>query len=64
MMEKPLSTEILNSIPKQIFVVANHIAAAGGKAVLVGGSVVDLLLGTTPKDWDIGFHFLDPCPSP
>ena len=53
MMEKPLSTEILNSIPKQIFVVANHIAAAGGKAVLVGGSVVDLLLGTTPKDWDI-----------
>lgn len=52
-MEKPLSSDILNSIPEQIFKVVNLIVAAGGKAVLGGGSVVDLLLDRTPKDWDI-----------
>lgn len=33
--------------------ILDRLAAAGCQAVLVGGCVRDLLLGKTPKDWDI-----------
>ena len=38
---------------------ARRLEDAGGKAYLVGGSVVDLLQGRRPKDWDIEVFGLD-----
>lgn len=40
-------------IPKEVLAVADKLEAAGFEAYLVGGCVRDLLLGRTPKDWDI-----------
>ncbi len=40
-------------IPLEVRVVADTLEAAGHEAYLVGGCVRDLLLGKTPKDWDI-----------
>jgi len=40
-------------IPKEIVAVVETLEAAGFEAFAVGGSVRDILLGRTPKDWDI-----------
>ncbi len=40
-------------IPKEVKQVADTLIEAGYQAYLVGGCVRDLLLGKTPKDWDI-----------
>ncbi|HET9641635.1 MAG TPA: CCA tRNA nucleotidyltransferase [Candidatus Paceibacterota bacterium] len=40
-------------IPKEIVQVADGLRKAGYEAYLVGGCVRDLLLGLTPKDWDV-----------
>lgn len=40
-------------IPKEVRVVAEVLESAGFEAYLVGGCVRDLMLGRTPKDWDI-----------
>jgi poly(A) polymerase/tRNA nucleotidyltransferase (CCA-adding enzyme) len=40
-------------IPKEISEVAAGLAAAGYSSYLVGGSVRDLMIGKTPKDWDV-----------
>lgn len=40
-------------IPKEVSAVAGTLEEAGFEAYLVGGCVRDLLLGRTPKDWDI-----------
>ena len=42
-----------SDIPKEVLAVANALEEAGFEAYLVGGCVRDLLLGKTPKDWDI-----------
>ncbi|MGH8773400.1 MAG: CCA tRNA nucleotidyltransferase, partial [Burkholderiales bacterium] len=36
------------------------IDAAGGRALLVGGCVRDMIMGTQPKDWDLEVYDLDP----
>jgi len=36
-----------------VFNIARRIEVAGGRSFLVGGAVVDLVRGATPKDWDI-----------
>jgi poly(A) polymerase/tRNA nucleotidyltransferase (CCA-adding enzyme) len=41
------------SLPTGARRVSERIRAAGGRACLVGGSVRDLLLGGTAKDWDL-----------
>jgi tRNA nucleotidyltransferase (CCA-adding enzyme) len=41
------------SIPKEISAVSKGLREKGYEAYLVGGCVRDLLLGKTPKDWDI-----------
>lgn len=41
-------------------VLTREIAAAGGRALFVGGSVRDLFLGVTPKDFDLEVHGLPP----
>ena len=40
--------------------VIDALEAAGGRALLVGGSVVDLLQGREPKDWDLEVYGLAP----
>lgn len=41
------------SIPKEVSHVTNTLKKAGFEAYLVGGCVRDLILGRTPKDWDV-----------
>lgn len=42
-----------DDIPKEVADVATALEQAGFEAYLVGGCVRDLLIGRTPKDWDI-----------
>lgn len=42
-----------NDIPLEVRTVAETLEDAGYEAYLVGGCVRDLILGKTPKDWDI-----------
>lgn len=49
-----MNTMIVRSeIPKEVQHVADTLEARGFEAYLVGGCVRDLLIGKTPKDWDI-----------
>lgn len=41
------------SIPAEVSRVTEALEASGFKAYLVGGCVRDLILGRTPKDWDV-----------
>ncbi len=47
-------------IPQIIIVLAESIRDAGGRALLVGGCVRDMLLDIEPKDFDIEVYGLDP----
>ncbi len=40
-------------VPRGAFEIIDRLEAAGGRPVLVGGCLRDLLLGRQPKDWDI-----------
>ncbi len=42
-----------SDIPETVQAVANTLETGGYEAYLVGGCVRDLLIGKTPKDWDI-----------
>ncbi len=44
---------VRDDIPKEVQLVADTLEARGFEAHLVGGCVRDLLIGKTPKDWDI-----------
>lgn len=41
------------TIPEEVLKVAEGLESAGFEAYLVGGCVRDLIIGRTPKDWDI-----------
>ena len=41
------------SVPMEVQAVAEGLRAAGFEAYLVGGCVRDLLMGRSPKDWDV-----------
>lgn len=41
------------TIPKEVEVVTHTLEKAGYEAYIVGGCVRDLVLGHTPKDWDV-----------
>ncbi len=45
--------KIIKQIPKEILNVNMALSKAGFESYLVGGCVRDLLLGQTPKDWDL-----------
>ena len=51
--EKTKGTSKNKEIPKEILESLKALEKAGFEAYLVGGCVRDLLLGKTPKDWDI-----------
>lgn len=44
---------VREDIPNEVQAVADTLEEAGYEAYLVGGCVRDLMLGRTPKDWDI-----------
>lgn len=46
-------TDLSNKIPPYVTRVTETLQTAGFEAYLVGGCVRDILLGRTPKDWDI-----------
>lgn len=50
----------MSGIPDKILKLANRIHAAGGRALLVGGCVRDVLMGSQPKDWDLEIYGVDP----
>lgn len=49
---------MLQQAPRAVSMVVERIRRAGGQGLLVGGSVVDMLQGQTPKDWDIEIYGL------
>lgn len=42
--------------PRAVKHIAQTVTGRGGRAFLVGGAVIDVLEGRTPKDWDIEVH--------
>lgn len=53
MSDKSIIEKIPNDIPTYVYRVSDVLSSNGFEAYLVGGSVRDLLLGKTPKDFDI-----------
>src|SRR6184192_1310452 len=48
------------SFPEKVLALAQAIRAEGGRALLVGGCVRDLLMGREPKDWDVEVYGIEP----
>jgi tRNA nucleotidyltransferase (CCA-adding enzyme) len=46
--------------PEKILRLAHLVRDAGGRALMVGGCVRDVLLGGTPKDWDVEVYGIEP----
>ncbi|CAN5582281.1 hypothetical protein BH18ACI1_BH18ACI1_15350 [soil metagenome] len=47
-------------LPEKITKLAELIKQNGGRAMLVGGSVRDELMGVEPKDWDVEIYGIEP----
>jgi len=47
-------------IPEKVIDLANRIRLEGGRALLIGGCVRDMLLEKQPKDWDLEIYGIDP----
>ena len=47
-------------IPDKVLKLATTVRDAGGRALLVGGCVRDMLMGVQAKDWDLEVYNLDP----
>ena len=43
----------LEGIPACVLSLVRRIVSARGQAMLVGGAVIDMVQGRTPKDWDL-----------
>ena len=43
----------LDGVPVAVLSLADRVERANGKAVLVGGAVIDMIQKRTPKDWDL-----------
>jgi len=50
----------MSSIPEKVIALAQAVQAAGGRALLVGGCVRDVLMGSEPKDWDLEVYGIEP----
>src|SRR5450432_679116 len=51
---------LMSAIPQKVIDLARAINAQGGRALLVGGCVRDMLMDHEPKDWDLEVYNLDP----
>ncbi|HCX28534.1 MAG TPA: hypothetical protein DHU55_01980 [Blastocatellia bacterium] len=49
-----------NLVPEKVLALAQAIRDEGGRALLVGGCVRDLLMGGEPKDWDLEVYGIEP----
>src|SRR5438270_5713654 len=47
-------------VPEKVIELAKAVRAEGGRALLVGGCVRDLLMGGQPKDWDVEVYAVEP----
>jgi tRNA nucleotidyltransferase (CCA-adding enzyme) len=50
----------VSEIPEKVIGLSQAVRDAGGRALLVGGCVRDLLMGGEPKDWDVEVYGVDP----
>jgi tRNA nucleotidyltransferase (CCA-adding enzyme) len=50
----------MSAIPEKVHALAAAVRDAGGRALLVGGCVRDLLMGIEPKDWDLEVYGVEP----
>ncbi len=50
----------MSSIPEKVLALARAVGDTGGRALLVGGCVRDLLMGIEPKDWDLEVYGIEP----
>ncbi len=50
----------MSSVPEQVLHLSRAIHDAGGRALLVGGCVRDMLMGRPPKDWDLEVYRMAP----
>ena len=50
----------MSEVPEQVLALAHAVQEAGGRALLVGGCVRDLIMGQEPKDWDVEVYGIDP----
>jgi tRNA nucleotidyltransferase (CCA-adding enzyme) len=50
----------MSETPQKVLELSRAIQAAGGRALLVGGCVRDMLMGNAPKDWDLEVYHLSP----
>ncbi len=50
----------MSSIPQRIVRLAAAVRDAGGRALLIGGCVRDMLMGLEPKDWDLEVYGVEP----
>ncbi len=50
----------MSQIPEKVLALAMAIRAEGGRALLVGGCVRDVLMGNEVKDWDLEVYHLAP----
>lgn len=49
-----------NIVPERVLVLAQSVRDSRGRALLVGGCVRDMLMGTQPKDWDLEVYGIEP----
>ena len=50
----------MSQVPEKVNALAQAVRAEGGRALLVGGCVRDLLMGQEPKDWDVEVYGIEP----
>ena len=50
----------MSPIPEKVINLAQPVGVEGGRALLVGGCVRDLLMGQEPKDWDVEVYGIEP----
>ena len=56
----PFEVDCMSPIPEKVVAVASAVRNAGGRALLVGGCVRDLLMSIEPKDWDVEVYGVEP----
>jgi tRNA nucleotidyltransferase (CCA-adding enzyme) len=50
----------MSLFPEKVDALAEAVRVEGGRALLVGGCVRDLLMGREPKDWDVEVYGIEP----
>jgi tRNA nucleotidyltransferase (CCA-adding enzyme) len=50
----------MSAFPEKVAALASAVRQSGGRALLVGGCVRDMLLGIQPKDWDLEIYGVEP----